>query len=126
MTSREQKVAIIVARYISEKYKCKVQPVKFNGDTFLYIHNRKLNLLITVCNTNKGRCIKIEEISIEKPYRNKGPCTDLINSIKEVSDEYGVTLGLWCEFDNKKLFNFYSRMGFKYIETINDDWLEYN
>ena len=65
-------------------------------------------------------------ILINKKYRNKGICTNLINTMKNTVLENDATLGLWCEINNKKLFNFYSRRGFKYIETLNDDWLEFN
>lgn len=126
MITREQKVAILIIEYIGRKYDCKIELIELKGDTFLFAHNNKVNLLITVCETNKTRCIKIEEIFIEKLYRNKGICTDLINTIKEFSNTYNVKIGLWCEANNKKLFNYYSRLGFRYIETLKDDWLEYN
>lgn len=126
LRSREEKVAIILAKEIVDKYSCECKVIQDKGNNYLYLFNKKIDVLLTVCNTNKKRVIKVEEILINKKYRNKGICTNLINTMKNIVLENDVTLGLWCELDNKKLFNFYSRMGFKYVETLNDDWLEFN
>ena len=124
--SREEKVAIIMAKHIVDKHNCKCKPIQINGDGYLYLYNKKFDLLITVCDTNKKKCIKIEEILVDKKYRNKGICTELINTIKEVSDEYNVTVGLWSRINDFRLFNFYTRLGFIHTETLRDYWLEYN
>ena len=124
--SREEKVAVIIAKKISDKYKCKCKIKEFNGNNYLYLFNKKIDLLITVCDTNKKKCIKIEEILIGEKYRNKGICTKIIQTIKSVALEYNVTVGLWCKKDNNKLFKFYNKLGFKHVETIIDNWLEFN
>ena len=124
--SREEKVAIIMTKHIVDKHNCKCKPIQMNGDGYLYLCNKKFDLLITVCDTNKKKCIKIEEILINKKYRNKGICTELINTIKEVSDEYNVTVGLWSRINDFRLFNFYTKLGFIHVETLRDYWLEYN
>jgi len=126
LRSKEEKVAIILAKEIVDKYNCECKVIQDKGNNYLYLFSKKIDVLLTVCNTNKKRVIKVEEILIDKKYRNKGICTNLINTMKNIVLENDATLGLWCEINNKKLFNFYSRMGFKYIETLNDDWLEFN
>lgn len=124
--SREEKVAIIMAKHIVDKHNCNCKPIKMNGDGYLYLYNKEFDLLITVCDTNEKKCIKIEEILINEKYRNKGVCTRLINTIKGISDEYNVTVGLWCRLNDHRLFDFYTRLGFIHTETLRDYWLEYN
>ena len=126
LNSKEEKVVVIIAKEIVNKFNCECTLIQLNGDNYLYLYNKKINILINVCDTNKKRCIKIEQIEIDEKHRNKGICTNIINTMKMIALKYDVTLGLWCELDNKKLFNFYSRLGFKYIETLKDDWLEFN
>ena len=124
--SREEKVAIIMAKHIVDKHNCNCKPIKVNGDGYLYLYNKEFDLLITVCDTNEKKCIKIEEILINEKYRNKGVCTGLINTIKGISDEYNVTVGLWSRINDFRLFNFYTKLGFIHVETLRDYWLEYN
>lgn len=124
--SSEQEVAFNMAVYLAKTYDAKIKFVQLEEDRFIYIGNHKLDILLTVCETDKAKCIKIEEINIKKIYRGAGLFTSIMKSIINISDIEKVKLGLWCEKDNKRLFNFYSRLGFKYIETFKDDWLEYN
>lgn len=124
--SREEKVAIIMAKHIVDKHNCNCKPIKMNDDGYLYLYNEKFDLLITVCDTNKKKCIKIEEILVDKKHRKKGICTKLINTIKGISDEYNVTVGLWCRLNDHVLFDFYTKLGFIHTETLRDNWLEYN
>ena len=124
--SREEKVAIIMAKHIVDKHNCNCKPIKMNGDGYLYLYNKEFDLLITVCDTNEKKCIKIEEILVDKKHRNKGVCTRLINTIKGISDEYNVTVGLWSRINDFRLFNFYTKLGFIHVETLRDYWLEYN
>ena len=42
--SREEKVAIIMANHIADKYNCKCKPIKMNGDGYLYLYNKKFDL----------------------------------------------------------------------------------
>lgn len=126
LKSKEEKIIKKAAIYIAKMYKAKCEYVITNGNSYIYINNDKFDLLMTVCKTNKKKCIKIEEILVERKYRGKGICTELLTTLQAIAKKEGITLGLWCEENNKKLFNFYSRLGFKYIETLNDDWLEFN
>ena len=124
--SKEEKVAVIIAKKIAEELNCECVLVEHRGNNFLYVYNEKINILMTVCNTNKKKVIKIEEILIDSKYRNKGVGTMILKIMKIAALENNITLGLWCELNNKKLFNFYSILCFKYIETLEDDWLEFN
>lgn len=126
MRTIEEKAIIKATIIISKLYNCKHSIISLSNGNFIYVRNKKFDLLMTVCETNKTSCIKIEEFRVEEKYRNKGICTDILDILKNVALRENVKLGLWCDKDNKKLFNFYSRRGFKYIETLNDDWLEYN
>ena len=124
--SKEEKVAIMIAREIVSKFNCECSLTRINGNNYLYLFNKHIDLLLTVCDTNIKKTIKIEELLIKEKDRNKGIGTGIINTMKCVALKYDATLGLWCELNNKRLFNFYSRLGFKYIETLDDDWLEFN
>ena len=122
--TNEQEVAVNLAIYLAKVYDAELKLVELEGDKFVYVGNSLFATLINVCELKKGNCIKIEQlISKDKGTRL---LTDVMKSIIEIADIEKVKLGLWCEKDNKELFNLYSRLGFKYIETINDDWLEYN
>ena len=126
MRSNEERALIKATILISKIYSCQHSIISLANGNLIYIRNEKFDLLMTVCETDKTMCIKIEEFRVDERYRNQGICTDILELLKEIAIREDVKLGLWCEKDNKKLFNFYSRRGFKYIETVKDDWLEYN
>ena len=123
---KEQEVALKLGVFLAKNFKGECNLVGIEGDTFVNVSSKHFELLFTVCDTNKKTCIKIEEILVKKPYRNKGLCTEIMKTIKTVAKIEQITIGLWCDKNNKRLFNFYSRLGFRYIETLDDDWLEYN
>lgn len=124
--SKEEYVAMGIALYFKKEYGCGVRYVQEGVDSYIYIYNEEFDLLITVCNASNGKCIKIEDIVIEEPFRNKGVLKGLLNILKGIADEQSVKLGLWCELNNKRLFDFYIKSGFKYVETLDDHWLCYN
>lgn len=127
MTKRKEEVAAVkIGLYLQSEHKCECRFVEEGSDTFLYIYNDKFDLLITVCNTNKKKCVKIENILVNEEFRGNGIFTNLIETLTCIAKIEDVTLGLWCEKDRSRLFNFYTRSGFKFIETVNDHWLEYN
>lgn len=124
--SKEEQVAIKISLVIAKELKAEAKVIVDKGNSYIYISNKKFDLLINTCLTNKKRVVKIEEILVGEAYRGKGICTKIINIIEDICKKEDVTVGLWCRKDNKRNFNYYSRLGFKYIETVNDDWLEFN
>lgn len=121
----DENTVLRMAKYIARKYDCVCDFVELEDGTFLYIHNKAINLLITITSVRNDRdCIKLEEIMIEEEFRGKGLGTKVVKDLIELSKAKGVRLGLWCDRNNKRLFNYYSRLGFKYMETLDDDWLE--
>ena len=93
--------------------------------TYTYII-KKIDLLLTICYTDGEKCIKIEEVIIDTVYRKKGIYTEMINIMKGIALDHNVKVGLWSKIDNKRLFDFYIRLGFKHVETLDDYWLEFN
>lgn len=123
--NNEQKVAKDIVLFLSNKYHAKVLPFQRSNNNYLIVSNNKFNIVITVCNTDKHRVIKIEEILIEKEYRNKGLGTEILKDIMKISKDNNCITGLWCEINNKRGFDYYSKLGFKLVNKRNDYWFEY-
>lgn len=121
----ENKTLKEITKYIVKKYKAESDLVSLFEDTFIYIRNKKFDLLLTVCRTNNNKCVKIEEIRVTEKYRGKGIGSNILNDIMRISKEHNCILGLWCEINNLKGYKYYTNLGFKHIETLRDYWLEY-
>lgn len=115
----------VISKYISEKFEAKIKLIDVNANSYIWIFNKKFDVILTICNTDKVRCIKLEEILINKKYRNKGLGTDLLKSIMNIVKDNDCILGLWCYINNSKGFEYYKKLGFKHIDTKDDYWLEY-
>ena len=122
---KENKALKSITKYIMEKYNAEIDLVSLNKDTFVYIRNKKFDLLLTVCKTNKNKCVKIEEIRVTEKYIGKGIGSNILNDIMRISKEHDCILGLWCEINNLKGYKYYTDLGFKHIETLRDHWFEY-
>ena len=126
LKTKEEKVLTKMVMFLGEKYGLDYKITSLPTGNFVYLHDDVVGMLVTITKVKKYRCIKIEQLEVIEMLRGKGIGTSIINDLKEIADFENVKLGLWCEKNNKKLFNFYSRLGFKYITTVDDDWLEYN
>lgn len=124
--SKEEKACFEMAMEIMAKFNCDCNFAKHNNNNYLYLCNPYIDILLTTCETNTKQCVKVEEVLIKEEYRNKGLGTELYNTMKSIALKFDVNLGLWCDLDNNRLFNYYTRLGFKHIETLNDKWLEFN
>lgn len=111
---------------IATKYSGKLIPFEHEGNNLLIIDANKFMVAVTICDTNKRKCIKIEEILVNEEYRNEGIGSDILKTYMNTAKEFNVAVGLWCEKDNKKGYEFYKKIGFKHIETTKDYWFEYN
>ena len=122
---KEQRVAKGIIVYLATKHKARPVPYEQNGNNYIILSNRKFNMAITVCNTDKHRVIKIEEILVNENYRNQGLGTNLLKDTMEIARANDCIVGLWCEIKNKRGLDYYKRLGFKLVDKINDYWLEY-
>lgn len=122
---KEQRVAKGIIVYLATKYKARPVPYEQSGNNYIILSNEKFDMAITVCNTDKHRVIKIEEILVNENYRNQGLGTNLLKDTMEIARANDCIVGLWCEINNKRGLDYYKRLGFKLVDKINDYWLEY-
>lgn len=108
----------IDARYIKEKQ---------TNNTFIWVACDDFDIVFTIC-TARGsdKCIKIEELVINPNMRGKGIGTNILEIIKTACDNDNAKVGFWVKKDNIKLQNYYKKLGFKQMETLDDIWFEYN
>lgn len=122
----EQEAAKEIAVILSMRCNAGLKYVKFEGQGLLHVHNDIFDIVFTVCKTNKKHCIKIEEIIVQESAREQGICTNILSIFKDVATQRGCSVGLWCKKDDKKNYDYYTKQGFIHVETLNDNWLEFN
>ncbi|MGL5569612.1 MAG: GNAT family N-acetyltransferase [Cetobacterium sp.] len=125
-TKNERETTLKACTAVAKKYKGKVAKLTYNNNNYIMVEAKEFTLLVTVCKTNNKFCVKLEEILVEEAYRSKGIGTDVINIMKRVCEENSCTLGLWCRLEDNRTFDYYTRLGFKHTETLNDKWMEWN
>lgn len=123
--TREELVAKNLATHMNNEFFTKAEYIVHMNNVYIHLSNNKINLVYTVCNTDYGKRIKIEDVLVKHEYRNKGYGTKIIKAFIAYVRKHNCITGLWCELDNDRLFNYYTRLGFNHITTRNDKWLEY-
>lgn len=123
---KEKEAVLKACMEIGKKYKGHVGHLKYGIDKFVIVEAKEFTILVTICKSNDKFCVKLEGILVEEDHRGKGIGTDIINIMKSVCKDKGCTLGLWCRLEDKRGFDYYTRLGFKHTETLKDKWLEYN
>lgn len=122
-----EKLALLAAtKEIIKKYNGKMIPFEHEKNHLIAIDTDKFVMALTICDTDKRRCIKIEEILVNEGFRNLGIATDVLKTFMKYAKELNVAVGLWCKKENKIGYEFYKKLGFNHVDTINDYWFEYN
>ena len=86
----------------------------------IIVDNKVIGCLLI---TNKDDGILLDEIYLEKNYRNKGIGTNIIKHILTNND----IIYLWVYKENKKAISLYKRLGFYIIEeTKSRYYMKYN
>jgi len=81
------------------------------------------NVIGCYCSYIKDDCIFLDEIYIEKEYRNFGIGTDLITKEIENAKAKKVSVELWVYKDNEKAINLYQKLGFNIKEETKNRYL---
>lgn len=124
-----KKALMILMKFLCKEYNAEHRFIEMQPrGNFVWIECDKFDLVLTITNAYENmECLKIEELRVNEKYRNQGIGTHLLNIIKEISDVTNkAKVGFWVDIDNKRLQNFYERLGFVHKETIDDMWYEYN
>lgn len=122
----EKLTLLAAAKEIAKKYNGKIIPFEHEKNHLIAIDADKFLVVLTICDTDKRRCIKIEEILVNEEFRNLGIATDVLKTFMRYAKELNVAVGLWCKKENKIGYEFYKKLGFNHVDTINDYWFEYN
>ena len=92
-------------------------------DYYNIVFDDKIIGSILLKNIQEGKLI--DEIYIEKEFRNNGIGTDII--LKVLKESNNKNIYLWVYKDNTKAVSLYNRLGFKIIyETESRYYMEYN
>lgn len=95
-------------------------PKKIENYKVIYIDNNKIGCFLI---TNNDDSISLDEIYLEKDYRNQGIGTKIIKKL--ISENKNVYL--WVYKLNEKAISLYKKLGFEFIdETENRYYMKYN
>lgn len=125
MNKREHDCIFEICRALEFMYGSKTGIIENENGVFVMSDGKAVSVLFTICETNKTVCIKLEEIYVEKGFRNKGLGTNTIKIIQGIVRKHRCIIGLWCDKNNKILNQWYKKLGFKFIEQLDDNWYEY-
>lgn len=120
----EQRTCKEIVVAIAMKYGASIMPVSFEGNNMLLIRHDKFDLVMTVCETDKHRVIKLEDLVIGKE-EDQWLEKELLNFMKKICDKNKCILGLWSEINDLKKYDYYKKLGFSHVDTRNDFWFEY-
>ena len=102
------------------KYITSEVPKLINYYSNIVVDNKIVGCLLL---TNKDNGKLLDEIYLEKEYRNKGIGTEIIKGILNNND----TVYLWVYKENEKAISLYKKLGFNVIEeTETRYYMKYN
>ena len=124
--TKEQIVVDRICEFLKNAICCDVDLAQADGQDLFYVRNPKFDMFINTCNFENRDYVKIEYLQFkDKDYTF---ATRLVELLCDIAKIEGVSLGIWCDKDDKKSLKLYTNGGFKIIKLFNDDsyWLASN
>ncbi|WP_455756288.1 GNAT family N-acetyltransferase [Sulfurimonas sp.] len=113
-----QEIEFEVDKKLQKKALAKIINSKKIGDIFVLQKKKKVIAMVTILYTYStalgARVCLLEDMVVDKSYRQKGYGSKLLNSVVKTLNKGDVKrVTLLSDYDNKKAHKFYKKFGFK-------------